>query len=174
MNERVIRLIWLVVDFLAFLITSDDLEVVYFCSFCHTSIGYLTWARITNHLWTHCTITLTIRYRSYTWAFKCRASLLSNGWTVGVNTSIVWGLVTLITMCIKTSLWMMLLTVMTMPSYGEVFSSVSDMQAIFQLERNLVGELLSYAEKLQGKLARIKKWDNLKGGCGAKLYCSTM
>ena len=47
--------------------------------------------------------------------------------------------------------------VMVIPSYGEVFSSVSDMQAIFKLERNLVGELLNYAEKLQGKLNRIKK-----------------
>ena len=84
--------------------------------------------------------------------------MLSNGWTVGVNTSSVRrNKVTLITMCIKMSLLMMLLTMMIMPSYGEVFSSVSDMQAIFQLERNLVGELLSYAEKLQGKLARIKK-----------------
>ena len=50
-----------------------------------------------------------------------------------------------------------MLTVMVIPSYGEVFSSVSDMQAIFKLERNLVGELLDYAEKLQGKLNRIKK-----------------
>ena len=50
-----------------------------------------------------------------------------------------------------------LVMLMPMPSYGEVFSSVSDMQAVFQLERNLVGELLSYAEKLQGKLMKIKK-----------------
>ena len=50
-----------------------------------------------------------------------------------------------------------LVMLMPMPSYGEVFSSVSDMQAVFQLERNLVGELLSYAEKLQGKLTKIKK-----------------
>ena len=55
------------------------------------------------------------------------------------------------------SLLVILMIVMVIPSYGEVFSSVSDMQAIFKLERNLVGELLDYAEKLQGKLNRIKK-----------------
>ena len=44
-----------------------------------------------------------------------------------------------------------------MPTNCEVFSSVSDMKAVFQLERNLVGELLNYAEKLQRKLNRIKK-----------------
>ena len=54
-------------------------------------------------------------------------------------------------------MYLLLVTVMVMPSYGEVFSSVSDMQAVFMLERNLVGELLNYAEKLQGKLDRIKK-----------------
>jgi len=41
---------------------------------------------------------------------------------------------------------------------GEVFSSVADMQAVFQLERSLVDVLLDYAAKLQGKLARIKKY----------------
>ena len=51
----------------------------------------------------------------------------------------------------------LMLTVVVIPCYGEVFSSVSDMQAIFKLERNLVGELLDYAEKLQGKLNRINK-----------------
>ena len=49
-----------------------------------------------------------------------------------------------------------LLSMVVIQTYGEVFSSVSDMQEIFQLERNLVGELLNYAEKLQGKLNRIK------------------
>jgi len=44
------------------------------------------------------------------------------------------------------------------PTKCEVFSSVSDMKAVFQLERNLVGELLNYAEKLQRKLNRIKKY----------------
>ena len=44
-----------------------------------------------------------------------------------------------------------------MPTNCEVFSSVSDMKEVFQLERNLVGELLNYAEKLQRKLNRIKK-----------------
>ena len=48
---------------------------------------------------------------------------------------------------------------MVIPTYAEVFSSVSDMQEIFQLERNLVAELLIYAEKLQGKLNRIKTWE---------------
>ena len=43
------------------------------------------------------------------------------------------------------------------PNKCEVFSSVADMQAVFRLERNLVGELLNYAEKLQTKLNRIKK-----------------
>ena len=55
------------------------------------------------------------------------------------------------------SLLVVLMMVIVIPSYCEVFSSVSDMQAIFKLERNLVGELLNYAEKLQGKLNRIKK-----------------
>ena len=50
-----------------------------------------------------------------------------------------------------------LLLAIVIPSKGEVFSSVSDMQAIFKLERNLVGEMLNYAEKLQKKLSRIKK-----------------
>jgi len=40
---------------------------------------------------------------------------------------------------------------------SEVFSSVADMQAVFQLERSLVNILLDYAGKLQGKLSRIKK-----------------
>jgi len=44
------------------------------------------------------------------------------------------------------------------PSKCEAFSSVSDMKDVFQLERNLVGELLNYAEKLQRKLNRIKKY----------------
>ena len=52
-----------------------------------------------------------------------------------------------------------LLSMVVIQTYGEVFSSVSDMQEIFQLERNLVGELLNYAEKLQGKLNRIKMWE---------------
>ena len=52
----------------------------------------------------------------------------------------------------------LLSTTLVIPSSGEVFSSISDMQAVFQLERNLVGELLNYAEKLQGKLNKIKKW----------------
>ena len=47
------------------------------------------------------------------------------------------------------------------PTKCEVFSSVSDMKAVFQLERNLVGELLNYAEKLQRKLNRIKKWESI-------------
>ena len=51
----------------------------------------------------------------------------------------------------------LLSTTLVIPSSGEVFSSISDMQAVFQLERNLVGELLNYAEKLQGKLNKIKK-----------------
>ena len=54
-------------------------------------------------------------------------------------------------------LLIMLLTVIIKPSSGEVFSSVSDMQDVFKLERNLVGELLNYAEKLKRKLAKIKK-----------------
>ena len=49
-----------------------------------------------------------------------------------------------------------LLSLIVIQTYGEVFSSVSDMQEIFQLERNLVGELLNYADKLQRKLNKIK------------------
>jgi len=56
---------------------------------------------------------------------------------------------------------------------SEVFSSVADMQAVFQLERSLVNILLDYASKLQGKLSRIKKYVSefesvLHEGAGAR------
>ncbi|XP_023346532.1 prolyl 4-hydroxylase subunit alpha-2 [Eurytemora carolleeae] len=38
---------------------------------------------------------------------------------------------------------------------GEVFSSVSDMSRVFQLERDLVGVLLDFAQKTQNKLNKI-------------------
>ena len=65
----------------------------------------------------------------------------------------------------------LLLLVGVRRNYAEVYSSVSDMQvmvftkeevtvpmqAVFQLERNMVEILLDYASNLQAKLARIRK-----------------
>lgn len=40
---------------------------------------------------------------------------------------------------------------------GEVYSSVSDMTRVFQLERDLVTVMLTFKQKTEEKLNRIKK-----------------
>jgi len=50
--------------------------------------------------------------------------------------------------------WLLLLKT----SQGEVFSSVSDMQRVFKLERDLVNVMLEFAQKTERKLNRIKKY----------------
>ena len=41
---------------------------------------------------------------------------------------------------------------------GEVYSSVSDMTRVFQLERDLVSVIHTFKQKTEQKLERIKKW----------------
>ena len=42
-------------------------------------------------------------------------------------------------------------------SLGEVYSSVEDMKSVFNLERNIVMELLNLAEKMKSKLSKIQR-----------------
>ena len=42
-------------------------------------------------------------------------------------------------------------------SHGEVYSSVEDMKSVFNLERNIVMELLNLAEKMKTKLNKIQR-----------------
>ena len=82
------------------------------------------------------------------------ANIFSRWKTTAQKTRLNFSRITIGSMSVKICA---LLLAIVIPSKGEVFSSVSDMQAIFKLERNLVGEMLNYAEKLQKKLSRIKK-----------------
>lgn len=46
-------------------------------------------------------------------------------------------------------------------SHCEVYSSVEDMKSVFNLERNIVMELLNLAEKMKSKLNKIQRSVNI-------------
>jgi len=54
--------------------------------------------------------------------------------------------------------WMLSLFLMMDSSRGEVYSSVQDMKAVFELETSLVDVLVQYAKKVEAKLDRIKRY----------------
>ena len=55
------------------------------------------------------------------------------------------------------SLAIMILATLMPSSLGEVYSSVEDMKSVFNLERNIVMELLNLAEKMKSKLSKIQR-----------------
>ena len=55
------------------------------------------------------------------------------------------------------SLTIVILATLMPSSLGEVYSSVEDMKSVFNLERNIVMELLNLAEKIKSKLSKIQR-----------------
>ena len=55
------------------------------------------------------------------------------------------------------SLTIVILATLMPSSLGEVYSSVEDMKSVFNLERNIVMELLNLAEKMKSKLSKIQR-----------------
>ena len=55
------------------------------------------------------------------------------------------------------SLTIVILATLMQSSLGEVYSSVEDMKSVFNLERNIVMELLNLAEKMKSKLNKIQR-----------------
>ena len=55
------------------------------------------------------------------------------------------------------SLTIVILATLMSSSLGEVYSSVEDMKSVFNLERNIVMELLNLAEKIKSKLSKIQR-----------------
>ena len=55
------------------------------------------------------------------------------------------------------SLTIVILAILMPSSLGEVYSSVEDMKSVFNLERNIVMELLNLAEKMKSKLNKIQR-----------------
>lgn len=55
------------------------------------------------------------------------------------------------------SLTIVTLAILMPSSLGEVYSSVEDMKSVFNLERNIVMELLNLAEKMKSKLNKIQR-----------------
>ena len=55
-------------------------------------------------------------------------------------------------------MYVMIIRLVIQSSQAEVFSSVDDMKSVFQLERNIVMELLNLAEKFRAKLNKIQRY----------------
>ena len=55
-------------------------------------------------------------------------------------------------------MYVMIIMLVIQSSQAEVFSSVDDMKSVFQLERNIVMELLNLAEKFRAKLNKIQRY----------------
>ena len=55
------------------------------------------------------------------------------------------------------SLTIVILATLMPSSLGEVYNSVEDMKSVFNLERNIVMELLNLAEKMKSKLSKIQR-----------------
>ena len=55
------------------------------------------------------------------------------------------------------SLTIVILATLMQSSLGEVYSLVEDMKSVFNLERNIVMELLNLAEKMKSKLNKIQR-----------------
>ena len=58
------------------------------------------------------------------------------------------------------SLTIVILATVMQSSLCEVYSSVEDMKSVFNLERNIVMELLNLAEKMKSKLNKIQRLVN--------------
>ena len=59
------------------------------------------------------------------------------------------------------SLTLVILATVMQSSLCEVYSSVEDMKSVFNLERNIVMELLNLAEKMKSKLSKIQRSVNI-------------
>ena len=59
------------------------------------------------------------------------------------------------------SLTLVILATVMQSSLCEVYSSVEDMKSVFNLERNIVMELLNLAEKMKSKLNKIQRSVNI-------------
>ena len=55
------------------------------------------------------------------------------------------------------SLTLVIFATVVQSSQCEVYSSVEDMKSVFNLERNIVMELLNLAEKMKTKLNKIQR-----------------